>query len=330
MKRVLCLLLALLTVLPMAGCTSRAEKEAAALEALRLEAVESAKSAVRDYNEAADAYKTEIEEVNGRIGEVLEVNAAFDEALDAVQARIDEEPIPYDPETLTALQEALASAREARVEDPVPLEVTVETFAADDSLSTESAQALAAQAAQSAQQLRKCEKPALMDVPDYSAQLAAVDAALEPYAASVERIRPVIAPSDEYVTERLLTVGTIAAANAVTEDHDPNGNLGKDGGYIGCVFFRDSRISVWSFRLNPGSDRNDPVDVGTQGGGSVEIYATQEEAEKRLPYLDRFKSQIGIYGVLGSLVIRVTDQISRQKQRELFDSIKQALLPEIE
>ena len=328
MKRALCLLLALLTVLPMAGCMSRAEKEAAALEALRLEAVEGAKAAVRDYDEAADAYKAEIEALNGRIREVIEANAAFDEALDAVQARIDEEPIPFDPATLTALQEALGAAREARVEDPVPLEETVETFTVDDTLSAESARALAEQAEQSAKWLRKCEKPALPDVPDYSEQLAAVEAALEPYAASVERIRPLVAPTDEYVSERLLTVSTVAATNAVAEGHDPNGNLGKDGGYIGCVFFRDARISVWSFRLNPGSDRNDPVDVGTQGGGSVEIYATQKEAENRLAYLDRFKSQIGVYGALGSLVIRVTDQLSREKQRELLESIRTALLPE--
>ena len=327
MKRLLCALLALLTLLTLCGCTSRAEKEAAALEALRLEAVEAAKAAVRDYNEAAEAFNAKVGEINGAAEAVEEANAAFDEALDAVQARIDSEPIPADPDTLTAVQDALAAAREARAEVPARLDERAETLSVWDGLSQGEAEALAAQAARDAQALRARELPEIAQTPDYSEALAAVDAALEPYAASVEAIRPVVAPSDEYVSERLLTVSTVAAVNGVTEGHDPNGNLGKDGGYIGCIFWRDSRISVWSFRLNPGSDRNDPVDVGTQGGGCVEIYQTQKEAQNREVYLSRFKNQIGAYTVLGSLVIRVSDQLSKSKQNQLLEEVVQALLP---
>ena len=153
-----------------------------------------------------------------------------------------------------------------------------------------------------------------------------IDAALAPDEESLAFILPVIAPTDEYVQERLLTVGTVTAVNAVSEGHDPNGNLGKEGGYIGCVFFRDSRISVWSFRLNPGADRNDPVDVGTQGGGSVEIYRTQQEAENRMSFLNFNARSIGAFGSVGSVVVRISNELSRAKQNELLDAILAALL----
>ncbi len=328
MKRLLCALLALLTLLTLFGCTSKAEKEAAAQETLRQEALAAAWKAVDNYNLAADAYERSLDEYNARVEEIVEANAAFDAALDAVQERIDSEPIPADPDTLTAVQDALAAAREARAETPAPFQGKIERLSrVDDALSEADARALAAKAESDAVELSAREAPALPDVPDYSEALAAVDAALEPYAASVEAIRPVVAPSDEYVSERLLTVSSVAAVNGVTEGHDPNGNLGKDGGYIGCIFWRDSRISVWSFRLNPGSDRNDPVDVGTQGGGCVEIYQTQKEAQNREVYLSRFKNQIGAYTVLGSLVIRVSDQLSKSKQNQLLEEVVQALLP---
>ena len=330
MKRLVCLLLALLLALSAAGCTSRAEKEAAELaaaqETARLEAVEAAKAAVGDYNAAAEAYNAAVGAFNENAAAVAAVNAAYDEALDAVRERIDSEPIPYDPETLSAVEAALASAREARTEDPEPIGETAEMLSAADSLSEQDARSLAEKAAADARALRERALPETAEAPDYSAQLAAVDAALEPYEASLEIIRPVIAPTDEYVMERLMQVSTIAAVNAVTEGHDPNGNLDADGGYIGCVFFRDSRISVWSFRLNPGADRNDPVDVGTQGGGSVEIYRTQQEAENRAAFFKFNARSIGAYGVVGSVVVRVSDELSRSKQQELLEAILEVLL----
>ncbi len=326
MKRAICLMLALLAAFSISGCTSRAEKEAAALEAARLEAVEAAKAAVRDFNAAAEAFNAAVGAYNDRAGEIAEANAAFDEALNAVQERIDTEPIPYEPETLSAVETALASAREAREEDPAPLTDAAEPLSAPDSLTEQDARSLAEKAAADALELRARVLPAPGDVPDYTAALAAVDAALEPYTASLEIIRPVIAPTDEYVMERLTEVETIAAVNAVSEGHDPNGNLGKPGGYVGCVFFRDSRISVWSFRLGPGADRNDPVDVGTQGGGSVEIYQTQEEAENRIAFFNFNARSIGAFGSVGSVVVRISNELSRAKQLELLDAILEALL----
>ncbi len=326
-KSAFCLLLALLLAASLlSGCTSREEKEAMEREVARLEAVALAGRAVDAYNAAVDAYEAKIAAFNGEVEAIRTANADFAAAVDAIQARLDTEPIPYDPETRTALEVAVETARAALQDDPDTLTAAEERLSCADSLSAQEAAELAARADSAAQELRARALPELVK-PDYSEPLAGIDAALTPYEESLERILPVIAPTDEYVMERLMEVANIAAVNAVTEGHDPNGNLGKDGGYIGCVFFRDSRISPWNFRLNPGADRNDPVDVGTQGGGSVEIYQTQAEAAARETFLNFNARSIGAFGVVGSVVVRVSDELSGTDQRALRDAILEALLP---
>ena len=42
--------------------------------------------------------------------------------------------------------------------------------------------------------------------------------------------------------ERIERIGTVVEAEAVTAEHDPNGLLGQNGGYIGCVYFLDERV----------------------------------------------------------------------------------------
>lgn len=114
---------------------------------------------------------------------------------------------------------------------------------------------------------------------------------------------------------------------AVTEDHDPNRNLGKQGGYIGCIFFRDSQVDQG--KLSVSGDRDDPIDVGTQGGGAVEIYNNADEAEARNAYLANFDGTIlapGSHYVFGTMVIRTSSELTASQQTELTDKIKEALL----
>ena len=37
--------------------------------------------------------------------------------------------------------------------------------------------------------------------------------------------------------QRIADVEGISGVQAVTEDHDPNGNLNKAGGYTACIYF---------------------------------------------------------------------------------------------
>lgn len=115
--------------------------------------------------------------------------------------------------------------------------------------------------------------------------------------------------------------------DAVTEDHDPNGELGKQGGYIGRIYFRDSQVD--QSQLYVDGDPPNVIDVGTQGGGAIEIFSNVEDAEKRDAYLGGFDGTpfaSESHYVVGTLLIRTSDELSGTKQLELTDKITEALI----
>lgn len=133
-----------------------------------------------------------------------------------------------------------------------------------------------------------------------------------------------VSPTDDYVISRLKLIGTITDIKAVTEDHDPNGLLHKQGGYIGCIYFRDSEVN-WS-RLYLATD--DVIEAGTEGGGCIEIYGDTAGAESRDAYLAAYDSSgmaTGSHKVLGTCVVRTSNQLTATQQNELTDRIVQAL-----
>ena len=50
-------------------------------------------------------------------------------------------------------------------------------------------------------------------------------------------MRQITAPTESFVIQRIADVEGISGVQAVTEDHDPNGNLNKAGGYTACIYF---------------------------------------------------------------------------------------------
>ena len=128
--------------------------------------------------------------------------------------------------------------------------------------------------------------PELPEVPDYTEAISKLDEARVAYENSVQGLKQVTAPSDEFVMERLQRIETITAMGAVTEDHDPNGMLNKQGGYIGCIYFTDTQVDRSLIYIEDGLDG--VIDVGTEGGGAIEVFATAEEANVRNDYLATF------------------------------------------
>lgn len=71
------------------------------------------------------------------------------------------------------------------------------------------------------------------------------------------------------------------------------------------------------------------IDVGTQGGGAIEIFSNVEDAEKRDAYLGGFDGTpfaSESHYVVGTLLIRTSDELSGTKQLELTDKITEALI----
>lgn len=153
-----------------------------------------------------------------------------------------------------------------------------------------------------------------------------------------------IAPSEDYVITCLKTVGDITDIEAATESHDPNNGLNKQGKYIAAVYFRTSSLSLVEdngykylensngnrkmITLDEDEDFNSPVDVGTDGGGQIEVYRTAEDAEARDQYLASFDSTAfasGSHIVVGSMVIRTSNYLTGTQQQELTNAIVDAL-----
>ena len=125
-------------------------------------------------------------------------------------------------------------------------------------------------------------------------------------------------PSDDVVVKLLSSIDNITSAKAVTETTDLNHLLNKEGGYIGCVYFHDKRVTSVS---------DDPLIAGTDGGGAVEIFPSQEDANQRDEYLLAYNSPslTGSHKVVGTCVVRISGKLSSSEQAEMTDEIEKLL-----
>ena len=113
---------------------------------------------------------------------------------------------------------------------------------------------------------------------------------------------------------------------AATEQNDPNGNLHKDGGYTSAVFFSSDLVDQSQTYASEGYT-GIPA-IGTDGGGSVEVYATIEDAQKRDTYLGALDGGIlssGSHTVVGTCVVRVSDLLTASQQKAIEQSIIDSL-----
>ena len=71
------------------------------------------------------------------------------------------------------------------------------------------------------------------------------------------------------------------------------------------------------------------IDIGTDGGGAVEIFATPEEANVRNDYLASFDGGMFVSGshyVEGTCLIRTSNYLNGTQQKELTAKITEALI----
>ena len=115
----------------------------------------------------------------------------------------------------------------------------------------------------------------------------------------------------------------------VTEENDPNGNLNKQGGYIGAVYFRLQQVDdVNAKEEYPIEISNNACDAGTDGGGQIEIYANNDDAIKRNEYLsalDGFLSG-GYHQQHDTIIIRISNELTATQQKELEEKIYELLI----
>ncbi len=161
------------------------------------------------------------------------------------------------------------------------------------------------------------------EVEPYDDQMAQLDEAITTLSNSIAQMKQLTNPSEKFVIERLTGLPHVTGVQAATEDHDPNKQLNKQGGYTAAVFFSSDLVNK-SKLYNKG----DIVTVGTDGGGSIEVYESVENAETRNTYLSTFDGTVlssGSHHVVGTCVVRVSSLLTGSQQKALQESIVESL-----
>ncbi len=249
------------------------------------------------YFQIKKPHDTAVSEFNAAAEQVTEKNAELDNAISAAQAVLDNNEPAYSEATINDITVAISDANlEKRVVPELP-DKTNDIKAATTELL----------------------KPL-----DYSASIANIADKKMALEDSIKQMKQITNPSGDFIIQRLQGIDGISACQAVTEDHDPNGNLNKQGGYTAAIYFSSPWINqddVYG---------NDIVDKGTDCGGCVEVYASEEDAESRNAYLSTFDGagflNSGSHTVLGTVVIRTSSNLTATQQNVLTQAISDKLL----
>ncbi len=130
-------------------------------------------------------------------------------------------------------------------------------------------------------------------------------------------------PTEEWVIERISTIEEISDIGTVTPENNPDGLLGKVGGYYSCIYFSLKGIDQNSI---PGVG---VVGKGTDAGGAIELYSTLKAAMNRCQYLGQFDNTLlysGSYTVLGKMVIRTSYKLSNEEQIRVTGMIAETIV----
>lgn len=234
---------------------------------------------------------------NAAVKEVEAKNTELTSAMNDAQIILDKKEAVYDNTTKEAFITALSDAKAAQRKIPDLPKKTADINA----------------------ETKKLSEPL-----DYSSVINAISEKQTAYQNSVLQMKQITNPNEDFVIQRLKGIPNISGYQAVTEDHDPNGNLNKQGGYTSTVYFSTPLINQSSVY------GNDIVDKGTECGGAIEVYASEEDAEKRDSYLASFDGagmlNSGSHKVLGTIVIRTSTKLTATQQNKFTNNITNKLL----
>lgn len=309
MKTIIKKLLLFSLIIPFTACASTTEAAQKAVEEYNLEQ-QTYMEAIKEYNTSAKERNEDIQKLTA------EINAS--------QESINKEEIPFDPETLKTLKDEMIKAQELIVPE-VEVLPEFEPLTVDENADDESLKALTNQAKADLKTMKSVTIPDPVEKINLSENIESLTKAHQNYKDSIQSLKQITAPEDSFVMDRLKRIEYITAIGAVTEDNDPNGNLNKAGGYIGTIYYTDTRVDRSKLYLGDGDD---VISVGTEGGGAIEIYPNVEDAKKRDSYLSAFDGSImsnGSHHVYGTLVIRVSDELKASTQNEMTEQIVKVL-----
>ena len=247
----------------------------------------------KPHKEAVAAY-------NVVVSDIQEKNDQLDGEIKKLQELVDNEDKPLDETTIDTAKEALKNAGASKIVIGEMPKATKDILSRTKELST----------------------PV-----DYSDELTSLSTAYTNLENSKKQYKQVVNPSEEFVMQRILTVDDVADARAVTEDQDPNGNLHKAGGYTSTIYFESKTVNQSDVYVS-GEYADVLIDKGTDAGGAIEVYENVEDVEKRRDYLATFDGTIfanGTHTVIGTVLVRTSNELTATQQKELEQKVIDAL-----
>lgn len=249
------------------------------------------------YFQIKKPHDTAVLNFNTAVKQVEQKNEELDKIIQSAQSILDSGEPAYDEATINDITVAISDARLEKREIPDLPDKT-------DEITASTAELL---------------KPL-----DYSPVINNINNKKSALENSIKQMKQITNPSGDFIIQRLQGIETIFACQAVTEEHDPNGKLNKQGGYTSATYFSSPLINQDEVL------GNDIIDKGTDCGGCVEVYASINDAEARNAYLATFDTagflNSGSHIVLGTLVIRTSPKLTATQQNELTQVISNNLL----
>lgn len=238
-----------------------------------------------------------IADFNAAVSMAEKNNSDIQNSISDLQALVDAETLPLDMATLDNATTIIAKARTKIIEIPEIPSKTEEIISSTENM---------------------------LKNADCSEILNELQSANDALSISIKQMQQVTNPTEAFIIERLTGLPNIIEMEAVTEDNDPNGNLNKQGGYTATVYFTSDLIDqtdVYGKSI---------VDKGTKAGGSIEVYPTIEDANKRNAYLAEFDGagilNSGSHSVVGTILIRTSNKLTASQQKEMEQNIYNSLI----
>lgn len=133
----------------------------------------------------------------------------------------------------------------------------------------------------------------------------------------------VTAPKEEYIVSCLREVPGVLSVVPANENTAGWSDFNKDGGvFYSCVFFVHEDVDTSEQKTVPVIDRF------VDSGGQVEAYSSPEAARGKFELLESFRgtpNATGYNTLLGSVIVRVSDELPESRQKSLTQSIIDAL-----
>lgn len=284
---------------------------------------------VVNYQDCVEQYNESVSSYNEIANKIIATNEEYTVAIDGAQKTIDSGNIPYNEKTMTTLSETLKDARNQMVDTPT-LYKTAKKYTVDESLSKSSEKKINGVVDKLNGKIDSMNKDKKtmdsvvkeLNVPDYSSTLNTIKEQKEDLEESYAVQKQIMNPTQDWVLSKLNNVNDISNIACATEDNDPNGNLGKDGGYTAQIYFSSSLLGTQTLA----GDKL--IDEGTDAGGSIEVYQNVEDAKRRNEYLSTFDGTVvsaGKHAVLGTMVVRASSELTASKQNKFMDELVAAL-----